>query len=152
MPALDLLHQNESLLGAGSNYANDFLGSIGFLPNPSPSPVGGGGGLNIGINGPIGGGSTTTTTTTAPATGASIFAKCGFDPFCYLSNSISEAGNQLLRIILLIIGLLCVAGAIYLYKDTGSGIGAIVAAPVGLIKKGAGAGVKIAQSIAKTNE
>ena len=60
----------------------------------------------------------------------------------WLSDLFGNAvGPQLLRLVLLILGLICIAGAIYLYKGVGS---SIVTVPINLAKKAVKTGVKAA--------
>lgn len=101
-------------IGGGSG------GGIGF-----PSP----GGINIGYNPPpvtigVGGGSggSSKPGSIAGSIGSAIF-----------NNLFGGVGSQLLRLVLLILGLICIAGAIYLFKPTSE----IIAAPARAAKNAA---------------
>ena len=73
---------------------------------------GGTGGINLGGL-PTGTGGNNSKLPTVSASGAGGTSTCGsFDVICMFEN-------QMLRIVLLILGLLCVGGAIFLYKGTG---------------------------------
>jgi hypothetical protein len=98
----------------------------------------GGGGIGTGINpivfhGGSGSGSGSSGTGSS-GSGVSSGSTCsGFaflvSPSCWLTG----AGNQLIRLILLLLGLIFIAGAIYLYKGPGSEITQL---PVQVVKKG----------------
>lgn len=119
-------------------------GGGGFLPvgsSPGGGTTIGGGGfpglgpITIGYNPPgaggggitVGGGGQTTTIQNAPS------SSCGYNPLCYLQNLFTSTGDLLLRLVFLILGLMCVAGAIYLFKPTS----VFVTAPVNAVKRGA---------------
>lgn len=80
-----------------------------------PDPASGGSG-----SGNTGGSGTPTTSPVSLGSGGSSS--------CSLWNPLTWVGDCLLRALLLIIGLLCIAGAIYLYKPTSEIIGAPVRA------------------------
>jgi len=113
----------------------------GFLPAPAAPPdlpflpgyggAGGGGGLiTVGtprkVPGGTQGGGGSSPTPTSGATSASLGSFLG-SPLGYLF------GPSLLRFVIFVLGLICIIGAIYLYKDTRF----IVTAPVKAAKKAA---------------
>jgi hypothetical protein len=107
---------------------------------------GGGGTLNpIVYHGPSGGGGSGGSGSSGSSGSSSSSSACSgiafwFSPSCWLTG----AGNQLIRLILLILGLIMVAGAIYLYKGPGSDLTQL---PVQVVKKGfrlAGSALKAA--------
>lgn len=114
------------------------IGGSGIVENPTTGSGGASGGTGGVFNtvgtvlgsaagvaaGTLGGGGTSASTT---CSGIGFF----FSPSCWVNSAAGAVGNQLLRIVLLILGLLCVAGAIYLYKGPGSQIVSIPARAVG---------------------
>lgn len=88
-------------------------GSGGGINFPDPGRIGTGyNPITVGIGGGGGGGGA------APATSTGLFGSCGLDPTCYLGQLFSNAGDLLLRIVFLLLGMICIAGAIYLFKPT----------------------------------
>jgi len=116
----------------------------GFLAPPggigSPGPGGGGitGPGGITIYAPPRGGTTTPPTTKkpdplAPVTPGDVSGALG--TATSLISCLASPGTCLLRLVLLIIGLICIAGAIYLYKPTSE----LIAAPARAARDAVGA-------------
>lgn len=112
-------------------------------PGGSGSGSGGGGGDGGYPTGPI-----TTTGGQSPGTGdgttpggnlpASGGTSGGSSIISFLTDPVGTFfGPQLLRLVLLILGLICVIGAIYLYKDTRGLVTAPVKAAAGVVKAAA---------------
>ena len=94
-----------------------------FLPNSGPTlcgtfPPGGGGGGGGGVilvGGPGAGGSSGTVTATAAASGANQCGCAWYNLFCWFFCYAE-------RIVILILGIACIIGGIYLYKGPGQEI------------------------------
>lgn len=123
------------------------------LPSiPGFAPIGGGGiglpkigigsGYPIGgpiqINVPVGGGGGVVVGGSAGTGSAPNATSVGFNPLSGLGllfgTGASVAGNILLRLVLIIIGILCIAGAIYLFKPSSSNV---LSVPINALKSGA---------------
>lgn len=121
-----------------------------FLPNPGGT--GGGGGAPGGgpsLTGvvilPGSGGSGSSTTTTGTTTVAGGCQPSIYNLYCLFSGSAGVIGNQLLRIVFLLLGLIAIIGAIYLYKPTSG----LITGPIKAIK---GTVKAIAESAAQGEE
>ena len=131
------LGQLETQFATPQFLANDPTGGLGNNPIQTGVPTGGG---------------TTTQTTTQTTSGGGLggITSCStfslWNPFCWGqigSQAAACVGDALLRIGLFILGLMAIAGAIYLYR--GGGGTSILAVPgklVGGAVKGTGAAFK----------
>lgn len=100
-------------------------GGAGFLPNPSgPGATGGGSSGGPSLTGVVNLGGALGGAAQAAATLGPAGAGLGF--LAGLFGGGTSVGSQLIRFVLLIIGLICIIGAIYLYKDTNTLIGGVV--------------------------
>lgn len=100
---------------------------------------GGIGGTGVSVSGTPASNSTGVSTSSSPLTAIGSAAQnlgTAVSNFLGIGSGVASITNQLLRLVLLILGLICIAGAIYLYKGPGS---SIVAVPGNWAKKQVGA-------------